>query len=729
MVDAKVNNFISAWIHYAVVLVVSLIVYSPALNGGFVWDDAAWTTDLSALLSNISGLRDMWMIPTSLQQYFPLTGTSFWIDYNCWGWWTFPYHIENVLLHVLSSILFWHLLRKLAIPSASFAALVFALHPMMVESVAWITERKNVLSMPLFLGSLLAYIKYTSNWNFEAKRERQFNGVYFLSLVLFLLALLAKVTAYVLPPTLLLLCWWKRGNLRWKNDVLPTLPFFAIALVLCYEINWLEKHHVGAMGAEFSRSLSQRFITAGHAFWFYPGKLLWPSNLCFIYTQWKVDVSDLEQWIWPISACLALILPWFGRARIGRGPVIAIWFYAGAIFPSLGFLDVYALRFLDVWDHWFYLPSLSLIVLGVGILGKFTQWLSVVLKRFMAVALLSVLGLLTSRQAVQFQSMERLWLTTIEKNPSCWMAHHNLGLDLEIGGHLEEAIKHYKLALALRPERAEFHNNLGTALSQLGKFEEATSYYQKALEIEPENAQLHSNMASLLIQTGRIKEAIGHLQSASKLRPDFIEFHKDLANALLKDGRTDEALTELQAALMINSKDAEAQVNLGNIYIKLKKAELAKQHYQIALDTRPDDSEVHNNLGWALQKTGRCEEAVRHYYAAVRLNPKYALAHKNLAWVLATSPEAGVRDASSAMIHAKEASRLDDGSDTTIVITLAAAQAAESNFSEAITTANKALSLAEKQGKETTIKAIQAQIKIYEAGYPMRDPSLRSSSD
>jgi Tfp pilus assembly protein PilF len=213
------------------------------------------------------------------------------------------------------------------------------------------------------------------------------------------------------------------------------------------------------------------------------------------------------------------------------------------------------------------------------------------------------------------------------------------------------------------------------------------------------------------------------------LRPDFIEFHKDLANAFLKDGRTDDALTELQAALTINSKDAEAQVNLGNIYIKLKKAELAKEHYRIALDSRPDDAEVHNNLGWALQKTGRCEEAVRHYYAAVRLNPKYALAHKNLAWVLATSPDAGVRDASGAMIHAKEASRLDDGSDFTILITLAAAQAAENHFTEAIETAKKALSLVENQGKDTTIKAIKTQIKIYEAGYPMRDPSLGSSSD
>ncbi len=716
------------WVFSLFMAAVTLMAYYPALNGGFVWDDDAWTTSLTPLTHGLAGLKEIWLTPTSLQQYYPLTGTSFWLDHEYWGWWTLPYHVENVLLHVLSAILLWRLLQRLAIPGARLAALIFALHPMMVESVAWITERKNVLSMPFFLGALLAYASYTHYWKEAAMPERRSRRAYWLALVLFLAALFAKATAFVFPPALLLLCWWKHGSLRWKEDVLPTLPLFVLALALSAEVNWLEKHHVGAVGADFAHSFTQRLLIAGRAFWFYPSKLLWPANLCFIYPQWKVDSSDPEQWLWPVAMAAALILPWCWRERIGRGPVIAIWFYAGAIFPSLGFMDVYALRFLDVWDHWSYLPSLSLLILGVSLLVRWTARFSRLKQGICSIALLSLLGFLTSQQAAQFQSMEKLWLTTLEKNPDCWLAHHNLGLDLEINGRLEEAVLHYEKALAIRPDHAEFHNDLGTAFTQQGQIDKALPHYRKALELEPENAQFHSNLASLLVQMGQLTEASDHFKKAVALRPSFVEFHKDLASTLLKMGHTDEALAEYRAAVVAKPDDAEAQVSLGNLYIKLKQAGLAAEHYRKAIEIRPDDAEAHNNLGWALQKSGQMREAIAQYYSAVRADPKFLLAHKNLAWIQATAPDAALRDSASALLHAQDAAELDGSHDATVLITLAAAQAENGSFVGAIATAKKALILAHSQNNSTLSKAIDAQIKIYEAGFPMRDPSLGVSS-
>ena len=259
----------------------------------------------------------MWFQPTALQQYYPLSGTTFWLDYQLWKFWTTPYHVENVLLHALAALFFWRLLLRLQVPGAWLASALFALHPVMVESVAWITERKNVLSLVFYLGALLAYLRYaqgvtSGEWRVTSKcqvtgtaelplrparhlsrayrrRWRRLHPSLFygLAFVLFLCALLAKTTTFSLPAVILLIGWWKRGQIRWRADVLPTLPFFALALGLCAVTAWLEKYHVGAQGSDFALTFPQRCLVAGQAFWFYPGKLFWPANLCFVYPRWQ----------------------------------------------------------------------------------------------------------------------------------------------------------------------------------------------------------------------------------------------------------------------------------------------------------------------------------------------------------------------------------------------------------------------------------------------------------
>ena len=300
------------WQGGLIVLLVFL-AYLPALRGGFVWDDDEWTTNLSALFQNPSGLHLIWFQPDILQQYYPLSGTTFWLDYQLWGFWTTPYHVENVLLHVLAALLFWRLLLRLQVPGAWLAGALFALHPVMVESVAWITERKNVLSLVLYLGAGLAYLRYAQSVADQCpadamlqhgKQRTRADSIlspgtwypslfYGLAFVLFLGALLAKTTTFSLPAAILLIGWWQRGQIRWRADVLPTLPFFVLALGLCAVTAWLEKHHVGAQGSDFDLTFPQRCLIAGRAFWFYLGKLFWPANLCFVYPRWQPDPGSV----------------------------------------------------------------------------------------------------------------------------------------------------------------------------------------------------------------------------------------------------------------------------------------------------------------------------------------------------------------------------------------------------------------------------------------------------
>ena len=389
------------WLAFIALAAATFLAYLPALHGGFVWDDDQWTVNLVHWFQNAAGLMAIWVHPTILPQYYPLTATSFWVDYQFWKFWTLPYHVENVLLHLLSVFLLWRLLRRLQVPGAWLAVALFALHPVMVQSVAWITERKNVLSLVLYLSAFLAYLRFAQSMaslRSEApaqqggirhphpdplplRREREKSApnpsrfthhaslFYCLALVLFVGALLAKTTAFSLPAVILLLVWWQRGRLDWRSDVLPTLPFFALSVGMCAMTAWVEKTHVGAHGPEFDLSLAQRCLVAGRVFWFYLGKLFWPAHLCFVYPRWQPDPSVWWQWLYPMAAAGLLLGLWLARKRIGRGPVTAAFFYVGTLLPLLGFVSAYAMRYSFVWNHWVYLPSLGPLVLVAAVVA------------------------------------------------------------------------------------------------------------------------------------------------------------------------------------------------------------------------------------------------------------------------------------------------------------------------------------------------------------------------
>jgi len=623
-----------AWSSLLALLVSAIfLVYSPCLRGGFVWDDDAWTLNLIERFPTLSGLGQMWTSPTTQEhQYYPLTATSFWIDYRLWGFRTLPYHVENVLLHLLSALLFWKILNRLKIPGAALAAGIFALHPMMVESVAWIAERKNVLSMVLFLGALLSYGRFTNFWcnggdsPGEERVGRNWRP-YVVALLLFLAAYLAKATVFAFPAVLLLICWWKRGRLRWTEDVRPTVPFFALSLALGLVTSWLERNPLGAKGPEFDTLFATRCLIAGHALLFYVGKLLWPSFLCFNYPRWQIDARSVEQWLWPVSAAGALFLMWFFRKRLGRGPLAAALFFVITVFPLLGFMSVYYHRYSYVADHWVYLPSLGLLALFSGAVSSAVAARHFSRGAYLACsgAFLLVLGTLAWNQAHIFKDDETLWRDTAARNPGSWMAWNFLGAYAQRRGALAQALQYYRRSIDIYPSFEACYN--------LGK--------------------------ALLFQ-GRTDEGIAAFRRSIQLRPDVSVVHQDLGIALAYQESLEEAMAE----------------------------------YRISIQLGPERAYPYFCLGTALERLGRTKEALIQYREAARLNPRMPEALRNLAAILASAASPELRDGLEAIRFAEQACRLTDYKESSSVSTLAMAYAEVGRWEDAVAMAQKAASLA-----------------------------------
>ena len=532
----------------AFLVLIVLLAYLPSTRGGFVWDDDSWTIKLIDVLRDTSGLRAIWFEPTTLQQYYPLTGTTFWLDYQLWAFRPLPYHLENVLLHALAALLFWRALRELRIPGAGLASAIFALHPMMVESAAWITERKNVLSLCLCLASFLAFLRYRRDAGLSCPSEGQELAAdpspgmrrralfYVLALFLFVAAMSAKTSVCTMPAAILLLIWFRGGALRWRDDVLPTLPFFAVALGMGAVTAWLEKTHVGAQGADYALTFTQRSLIAGRAFWFYLGKLLWPANLCFIYPRWQADVAALGQWLYPAAALALLFTLWQRRRQLGRGPLTALLFFVGTLAPLLGFVNVYFMRYSFVCDHWTYLPSLGPIALASAGISKLLQRLGPkpAVTSALGGALLFTLFVLTRQRAAMYADLETLWRTTIAENPLSWVAHNNLGNALFRRGNAAEAMSCFERAIELKPDLAEAHTSFGVALASQGQSDEAIAAFKEAIVVAPDYAEAYYDLGIALDRSGRTDEAIGQFREAIRLKPGFTAAKMSLRSALMR---------------------------------------------------------------------------------------------------------------------------------------------------------------------------------------------------
>ncbi|MFN8547532.1 MAG: tetratricopeptide repeat protein [Candidatus Eisenbacteria bacterium] len=537
----------------ALLVVVTLLAYLPAFSGGWVWDDDEYVLN-NPTLASLSGLGKIWFDPSTTPQYYPLVFTTFWVDARLFGLDARGYHASNVFLHAAVAVLLLLLLDRLRVAGAWAIALLFAVHPVHVESVAWITERKNVLSALFYFGAALSYLRFDPPEGSEAKRDWRPYGV---ALGLFVLALLAKTTAVSLAPALLLILWWKRGRLEMKS-LAPLTPFFAIGVLGGALTASLEHGKVGAQGAAWSLHALERVVLAGRAFWFYPMKLLLPHPLVFIYPRWQISVNAL-QLVAPLTAAAALIALFALRARLGKGPVVAALFYAAAIFPALGFFNVYWMRFSYVADHFQYLGSIGILALLVAAWRRVRAPEQTALDRPVAAVVVLALALLTARQASVYRSGEDLWRDTLAKNDQAWIAHNNLGFLLANTGRGTEAEPHYRAALQLYPDFAEAHNNLATLRGQQGRFDEAIAACERAIAADPKFARAYFNRALAEFRLGRHEEALRDLDRFEELSGPYARARLYRGLALQALGRTSEAIAAFDASLTLDPNQSDVR--------------------------------------------------------------------------------------------------------------------------------------------------------------------------
>ena len=612
------NSFVAPAAGWLAIFCATALAYSPALNGGFLWDDDGHVCPPA--LRSLHGLWRIWTELGATQQYYPLLHSAFWLEYRLWGASVAGYHWVNVLLHATSACLVVAIARRLALPGACLAGLIFALHPVGVESVAWISEQKNTLSTVFCLASALAYLR------FDEDRKKTH---YRLALGLFLLALLSKTTTATLPVALLIVLWWRRGRLRWKEDMLPLVPWLALGAGFGLFTAWVEHWVIGAQGSAFALTFGERCLLAGRIAWFYLGKLIWPAALIFIYPHWMIDPGVWWQYLFP-AAWLAAVLALGFACRTSRGPLAAFLVYAALLFPVLGFFNVYPFVFSYVADHFQYLASIGVIVpVAAGLAGAANRFPPGVRRwapPLLAGILLTALGTLTWYQACVYRDAEALYTATLARNPGCWLAHNNLGV-LLAPAHPDEAIAHYKAALELKPDYADAHYNLAKTLSKIpGQRADAVAQYEAALQADPAYADADNNLGILLAQDpARLPEAIAHFEAAVQIQPDLAAAHSNLGTAWSRvPGHLTDAIAQYQATLRLEPDSAPAWFDLGNALAKANREPEAVAAYGNALKLDPNYAEAHYNLGTLLWRMpGRRADAIGHYREALRLRPDW----------------------------------------------------------------------------------------------------------
>jgi tetratricopeptide (TPR) repeat protein len=650
-------------------------VYWPTWNNGLVSDDEFYIVGVEKLAS-LDGLRDIWFKLGCTPQYYPLVHTALWFEYQIWGPDPQGYHAMNWLLHAGVAVLLWRLLVRLQVPGAWLAAAIFAVHPVEVESVAWASERKNVMSALFALGALLAYLRFsppemavgaaakssarsaptTSWWN------------YVLAFVLYLAALGCKTVTVSTPAVLLVIYGWKRGRID-RREVLRLTPFFAVGVALSLVTVWMEKQVVGAVGPEWNFSPIDRLLIAGRALWFYAAKIVWPHPLTFTYPRWTIDSTAAWQYVYPAAALALVAGLWLARHKVGRGPLAAVLIFGGVLVPAIGFFDVYPFLFSFVADHYQYHASMSLIALataGAALtarrLGVSWRWPA----RMAAAAVLLALAVVAHRETDDYLDNETLIRDNVAGSPTAWAGHDHLGTHLAGQGRHQEAIEAYREALRLFPLRAQLHIRIGVSLGALARNDEAIESFRRAVAgplADEDRQTAHLYLANLLGSQGEYDEAIANYRASIRLRPDAQAMYNcalalrakgDLTAAisLLKQsvglqpgradgqhalgillgeaGRTAEAIAPLAAAARLAPNDAQYCEDLAVAQLKAGDLGPAEQALRRALRLRPRSASAHNLLGAIQGQRGHLDAAITAFQAALAIDPQHAGAQANL---------------------------------------------------------------------------------------------------
>jgi tetratricopeptide (TPR) repeat protein len=576
------------------IFLAALLAYWPALRGTLIWDDTAHIT--APALQSLHGLWRIWFELGATQQYYPLLHSAFWVEHRIWGDAVLGYHLANLTEHTVSSFLVVLIVRRLKLPDAWLAGCIFALHPVCVEAVAWISEQKSTLSGVLYLASALTYLHFD-----RSRRKSQ----YLWALGLFVSALLCKTVTATLPAVLLVVFWWKRGRLDWRRDVTPLLPWFVLGASAGIFTAWVEVNYIGAKGTGYDLTLIQHVLLAGRILCFYISKIVWPANLIFSYPHWQVDPTVGWQYLYPLGV-LALVAGLLILARrpnglARRGPLAGFLIFGGTLFPVLGFLHVFPFKYSYVADHFQYLACLGIIVPGAWLIVGSVPQISGTIRNAFGIVVLAILGLLTWQQSGLYRDNETLYRATVVRNPDSWMAHNLLGMILaQTPGRLTDAEAEFEATIRLQPDHAKAHMNLGNVLSQMpGRLPDAIAEYQAALRIWPGYAPAHDNLGIALMQIPeRLPDAITEFQNAVRLQPDDAKTHELLALALAQmPGRLPDAVVEYQAALQIQPNDPDLHMNLGDALAQLPgRHREAIAQYEAVLKSRPDSETARQSI-------------------------------------------------------------------------------------------------------------------------------------
>ena len=588
-----------------VLLLAVVLVYQPVRHAGYIWDDDTLLTANPCIVGPL-GLKEIWT--TKAADLCPLTITTFWAEHKLWGLAPLPYHLVNVLLHAAGALLLWRVLRALQVPGAWLGAALWALHPVQVESVAWIAEMKNTESGVFYLLAILCFLRPLGSSDLGGGADRRWRVA--LTWLCAALAMASKTSTMVLPVVLCLLARWQEGH--WcRRTLLETAPVFLLSIAAGTLSVWTQALHPLGTNAQWARSGPQRLATAGDAVWFYLGKLAWPHPLMMVYPRWEIDARWWPAFL-PLVAAVVVGLVLWRQRRAWRtaGALLAGAIFLVALSPVLGLVEIGDFRHSFVFDHFQYLASMGPLALaGAGIAWLLPRavpgrkWLPPAL----GAGLLLTLGLVSWQRCWAYESQETLWKDTLAKNPHCWVGYGNLGLALLQKRKVDEAITQYRESLKINPFDAQSHNNLGNALRQKRRVDEAIVEYRESLQIDPGFAPAHNNLGNALKQNGRLDEAIVEYREAIKSDPVYVVAHNNLGVALLQKGRVEEAFAQYQKALQID----------------------------------PDYPYTHYNLGIALAGQGRLDEAVVQFQEAIRLKPGYGEAQRDLAVVQAAMRPAG----------------------------------------------------------------------------------------
>lgn len=595
--QAAITNWKIFLLQIIIIVAIGLWIFWPVLHGDWLWDDD-FDISKNTVIQDPGGLWKIWFKPGSLLDYYPIKASVQWVQWQLWGTDTFGYHLTNVILHIANGLLVWRLLGKLGIRLAWLGGLLFVIHPVTVESVAWMAELKNTLSLFPFLLAMCAFIDY---------EDRKQAKDYFLALAFFLVAMLCKTTMTLFPIVILLYIWWKRGGIEW-HDLKISSPFFIVSftlgLVTVFVGKWYQQfnHRVSIdvpIGDAFSR-----FALAGQSIAVYFSKCVLPVHMSPSYPKWSVDSSSPLSFLPWLVLCGVAFWLWTKRMSWGRHALLGLGFFLINLLLFIGFISISYMRFTWVMDHFLYIPIIGLIGLTVAAFGKIKDQLSSATRPIgvgFVTILMALLAWESHAYAQIFINQETLFTYVLKGNPVALLAHQNLGKIFSDTGRLDKAIEEYQTFLMISPNDAEIRISLGNALDRIGRSDEAMEQYKEASRLSPESALPYYNLGNIYMKTDRLPEAVRQYEQALKISPDFAEAHGNLGAALYQLHQVSDAIEHYQEALKIQPNDAETHANLGIALMSMGRTSDAMDQFNQALEINPDMIAVRRIMGKSQQ--------------------------------------------------------------------------------------------------------------------------------